>query len=138
MANCPKCNCAFDENVFFCPQCGERIKEGGGPKKQSSSGIVEKINENEFVKSVKDDFSNSKSIGVIKEKVKTINSNKNAQKKLIIILTAVIVFVGILTIVSNIHRCDDCDEVYFGKRHKITFFGESEYVCKDCYDDWWK
>ena len=70
---------------------------------------------------------------IIKEKVKETKTGTN--KKFIPLIAVGAVVLIALIVVFNIHTCEECDEVYFGKQHKISFFGETEKVCKDCYDD---
>ena len=54
-----------------------------------------------------------------------------------IVLPIAAVVIVILAVVLNIHTCEECGDVYFGKKNTISFWGESESVCKDCYNDFY-
>ena len=155
---CSNCGKQLPEGSAFCSGCGAQIKNQAVASEQENSpqknavnldGIknnltngVQKVKDNEFVKSVKEDIGNSASINIINDKVnetadkvKTVNNAKNSKfKKIGIIAIATIV---IITVVSKIHTCEECDEVYFGKEYTISFWGETENVCEDCYNDWY-
>lgn len=63
-------------------------------------------------------------------------SGKLSGKKIGIIAAVVLLAVIILAvIISNIHTCDECGDVYFGSKNEISFFGETEDICDDCYND---
>jgi uncharacterized Zn finger protein (UPF0148 family) len=144
---CPKCNSILNEdNILFCPNCGTSIKNNTVDKKANiQNGIkdaVNKVKDNEFVKSVKQDLGNSQSINMIKGKAKeTANKVKSAdinkKKKITTISIIIAVVIVILFIVTHIHQCEECDKVYFGNKHTISFWGETENVCKDCYNDFY-
>lgn len=68
--------------------------------------------------------------------VKT-NLNRKQSKIIIITATVIISLIAMLLVVTHIHKCDECNKVYFGSRHQISFFGETENVCKDCYNDFY-
>lgn len=155
---CSNCGKQLPEGAAFCDGCGAQIIKQTVTSQQENSpqqpavnleGIksnlangVQKVKDNEFVKSVKEDIGNSASINIIKDKVnetadkvKTVdNSKKNKFKKIGIIA---IIAIATITIVSNIHTCEECEEVYFGKEYTISFWGETENVCEDCYNDWY-
>ena len=85
------------------------------------------------VSSVKNDINNSETINQVKTKVSTLTW---WQKRNITIAAVVLLAVIILAvIISNIHTCDDCGDVYFGSKNESSFFGETEDICDDCYND---
>lgn len=140
-----------DANAKFCYNCGVRIDSELVSKKtdtqKSVKNVTKKLLNNEFVKSVKQDFENSQSLGIVKEKVKdTAKSVKNkapevssAQTKKIGIIGGVLaVIIVFVVLVTSIHTCDECDKTYFGKKHTVTFWGETENLCKDCYNDFYR
>lgn len=145
---CSSCNAIVESNMLFCPNCGSKIREKKDnisskvDIKNSVKDVVEKVKDNEFIQSVKQDVGNSQSINMIKNKVKETSntvkaSNFTKNKKFKIAGIIVTVLVVLLIVVTNIHQCEECDKVYFGKKHTISFWGESENVCKDCYDDFY-
>lgn len=101
-----------------------------------------KKSNNEFVESIKQDVETSQSISMIKDKTKSTfekmqtadSTQKNKIKKISI---AALVIIVLLTVVTHIHKCDDCEKVYFGSKHTITYWGETEDLCKECYDDFY-
>lgn len=156
---CPNCGKLIeDENAVFCSNCGSKIDSALDSEKsnvqKSVQNAVEKLKENEFVKSVKNDFQNSQSVSMIKDKVKdATNSIKNKtaevtsktsgvtpnnKKKIGVISGIVAVVIVLIAIVSCIHICDECDKTYLGIKHTVTFWGETENLCKDCYDDFYR
>ncbi len=58
-------------------------------------------------------------------------------KKGIIIGALVIVVVAAIAVAANIHTCEECDKTFIGKKYEITWFDQSETVCKDCYNDFY-
>lgn len=56
------------------------------------------------------------------------------QKIGIIVGVIAALLIAIIAIVSNIHTCEECEKTYIGKEYKITFFDQSETVCKECYN----
>lgn len=146
MKNCSNCGYTFDGPGNFCPQCGARIEEISYSQESETPNNVEdeekKIKDNEFVQALKQDVGNSQSINMIKnkfestsEKIKSADDRK--KKKFLIIGIIAAAIIVLLVIVTNIHQCEECEKIYFGKRHTISFFGESENVCKDCYNDFY-
>lgn len=143
-AFCQNCGTPITQGSAFCPGCGAQT--GGGSFNAFSSmgnavdGAVNKVKNSEFVNSVRHDVGNSQSINYVKSRVKSAANNAgrlgNDKKKIIIIASSVAaVLLLALIIILNIHTCDDCGDTYFGKRYKVTFWGETEYMCKDCYND---
>lgn len=149
---CRNCGKAIEnESALFCSGCGAEI---GGDTEVTKSNIkdavqtsVEKLKENEFVKSVKNDIQNSQSVSMIKDKVKdATDSLKNKatgipyykKRKIGIFAGVFAAVVVLLLLVTSIHTCDECDKTYLGKKHTVTFWGETENLCKDCYDDFYR
>lgn len=132
---CPFCGTSIKEaDAVFCPNCGNKLIDVDNEKINDN---INKMSGNEFVKSLKEDVKNSQSINMIKEKVgssaeKAKLSNVTPLKKYIIIFVAfVIVIIGIF---FNIHTCEECDKTFFGKKYTINYWGETETVCRDCYE----
>lgn len=48
-----------------------------------------------------------------------------------------VIIAAIILIVTNMHTCEECNKTYLGKKYEIVFFGQSEIVCKDCYNDFY-
>lgn len=142
---CPKCNVFIDKNAAFCPNCGTKIgiESSSARIENFQNGFkdaVNKVKKNEFVKSVKQDVGNSQSINIIRDKVKSTadkvkTADTNKRKKVIVIVVAVVI--AVLIIATHIHQCDECDKVYFGNKHEISYWGETENLCKECYDDFY-
>ena len=129
----PKCqNCGAeltDSGAQFCPYCGER----------TNGDTKDELIEKQFERAAKAVSGAVKTVsnttGTLVDKAKSLEPKK---KKSAIIAAAASVFVIIaLVLVLNIHRCDECDRVYFGKQYELSFFGETEKICGDCYHDWW-
>ncbi len=137
---CPNCGSKLEKNVKFCGECGEQIPFPQPPAIQSVRGCAESMREpahNPNPVNELDCAANfvSDKPKVIKEKNKKTKSG--AVKKFIPLITVgAVVLVAIVTIL-NIHTCEECDEVYFGVQNKISFLGETEKVCQDCYDDFY-
>lgn len=136
---CQYCGNPVEPNSVFCPNCGSKLV-GGVPNNTMNTQFKQRVQNNEFVQSFRDDINNSKSIGMIKEKAqytaakaKTLNPG---QVK-VIIIAAVIVFVIALGAIigTNIHTCDECQKTYLGKKYTISFWGQREDICKECYTD---
>lgn len=60
----------------------------------------------------------------------------NKKKGIIIGAVAAIIIMAV-SIIANIHTCEECDKIFIGKEYKITWFDQSETVCKDCYNDFY-
>ena len=142
---CPYCNMdILGENKNFCPYCGKNLKMSIENKHNVETVIantVDSVKNSEIITSVKSDINNSKTIGMIKDSAQKIIKNtksKNIFKnKKIIIGVTIVVLLTLIIIISNIHTCDECDKVYFGKKNEISFFGQTEDVCKECYRDFY-
>lgn len=59
------------------------------------------------------------------------------KKKGIIIGAVIAIVVIIIAIVANLHTCEESGKTYVGKENKITWFDQSETVCKECYNDFY-
>lgn len=60
----------------------------------------------------------------------------NKKKGIIIGAVAAIIIIAV-SIIANIHTCEECDKTFIGKEYKITWFDQSETVCKECHDDFY-
>lgn len=59
-------------------------------------------------------------------------------KKTVAIICAIAaVIIAAIVLVTNIHTCEECDKTFIGKEYKITWFDQSETVCKECYNDFY-
>ncbi|MCI9641691.1 MAG: zinc-ribbon domain-containing protein [Eubacterium sp.] len=148
---CPNCGKEIEnEEAAFCSGCGAKIDSITEVNKTNIKDTiqtsVDKLKDNEFVKSVRNDFQNSQSVGIIKDKVKDATQNvKNTaakmpyykKKKIAIFAGIAAIIIILLLIVTSIHTCDECDKTYLGKKHEVTFWGETENLCKDCYNDFY-
>lgn len=155
MKKCNNCGQTYDEDMNFCPQCGGTLEEIIETVEESNT-VCTNCNadiedENDLVKSVKQNIENSQPINIIKDKAKegfnnAVDMAKDASqnvkamesnKKLLIqtIVAIIACFVFALLIVANVHTCEECEKTYIGKEYTISFFGETEKVCRDCYDD---
>lgn len=113
--------------------------------KGTASNVARKVNNNAFVQAVRSDLRSSETIQTVKrtvsqtvDKAKSgVSDNTGGKGKRIAAIIAVAVVVIGLTLGLGLHRCEECDEIYFGKQYKVSFFGETEKVCKDCYDDFY-
>lgn len=146
---CPNCHADLTgQEAAFCPNCGHNLSL---PTKEQQNVVIgygsawqsvkEKAQNNAFLQSVQKDFASSEAVKMMKDgvhntaaKVKTAAPNK--KRNILIAATAVFV-VLLLVILTNIHRCEECGDVYFGKKNTISFFGQTEDVCKDCYEDFY-
>lgn len=133
---CPNCNTVIeDENASFCHICGVKINDDITKQEATVQSIVknaaDKVRENEFVKSVKQDFENSQSLNILRDKANNVKAIKSLIVA-IIMLTIVAYFVAI-----NIRTCEECGKLYFGKEYTISWWGQTVSVCKDCYDDFY-
>lgn len=155
---CSNCGKEIQQGAIFCSNCGANV--GGvstvpnapitNPSVENQKPDVPKVNladtlnkvkDNEFVKSVKQDVGNSQSINMIKNKVGTSVEKakkggfaKKINKKLVIAIVAV---VAVLVVVFNLHTCEECEEIYFGEKNVINFWGEYSEVCDECYRDFY-
>lgn len=143
-AFCPKCGTPITQGSAFCPGCGAQVGHSDfnafSSMGNAVDGAVNKVKNSEFISSVRHDVGNSQSINYVKRRVKSAANNAGKlgsdKKKIIIIVSSVAaVLLLALIIVLNIHTCDECGDTYFGKRYKFTFLGETEYMCRDCYND---
>lgn len=145
---CPRCGKAIDnDEALYCSSCGAFLNQESGTSssdlnqdKSFISSVKSDLKNSEtinhmgsVVSSVKNDINNSETINQVKTKVSTLTW---WQKRNITIAAVVLLAVIILAvIISNIHTCDECGDVYFGSKNEISFFGETEDICDDCYND---
>ncbi len=132
---CPKCDGPISNpNAKVCEFCGADLTK---PITQhtSVSDFAKKIGDNEFVKSVKSDVQKSESLKFIKDKAK--GGNIYLKKQMRTAMAIIAVFVLIVVVATHIHKCEECDKIYFGNKNTINFWGETEDVCKDCYKDFY-
>lgn len=151
VAVCLNCgNETENTNAEFCSVCGSQMYENTETQNKNvadnESTPVNRLKENEFFKSVKSDFQNSQSVNLVKEKVKDTAQNVKTKtsklsyyqkKKIGIIAGICAVIVVLVVLATSIHTCDECDKTYLGKKHTVTFWGETENLCKDCYNDFY-
>ena len=124
---------------MLLPVLSEFRISGKMPQLTDSACSVNKVKNSEFISSVRHDVGNSQSISYVKDRVKTAANKAGSigsdKKKIIIIVSSVAaVLLLVLIVVFNIHTCDECGDTYFGKKYKVSFWGETEYMCKDCYN----
>lgn len=154
---CSNCGKEVSNGSAFCSNCGTSIGVFTGnnvsgesvPNENQDSSVqnvcfedqINKVKDNEFVKAVKSDVGNSQSLNIIKEKVDTTvekakNSNiSNKINKKFVILGVVVI--AIFVVVLNLHKCEECEKIFFGKKNVISFWDESSEVCNDCYEDFY-
>ncbi len=139
---CPNCGTKIEEDAKFCGECGKTIQI---PMQSAAQADVQPPTPQQGQdpahnpKLVIDlngaaNFASDKA-KIVKEKVKKAKNGSN--KKFIPLIAAGAAALVALIVVFNIHTCEECDEVYFGKQYKVSFFGESEKVCKECYEDFY-
>lgn len=145
---CASCGKDINDTAGFCVYCGAKVNPGSG---NAANNAVAKIKNSAFVSSLGKDIKNSESLKLIKKKtadaagsirnatgsaVKQVQNADDNKKKIILIAAVAAVFAVIVLIVAtHIHRCDECDKVYFGSKHTVSILGEEANLCKDCYDD---
>ncbi len=159
MKQCVNCHQTLEDNDIFCPNCGTKAEEFVTPITPNPTAPVPPTsnattpadeantanpdNNQNFIRSVQQDFQNSQSLGMLKNKMHTAadkvkNADAEKKKKLKIISIIAVLAVVVLLCVTNIHRCEECDKVYLGKQYTIRFWGgTNEDVCKECYNDYY-
>lgn len=60
-----------------------------------------------------------------------------SKKKGITIGAVIAIVIIMLSIIANIHTCEECGKTFIGKEYKITWFDQSKTVCKKCYYDFY-
>ncbi len=136
---CSNCGKKISKQCNFCEFCGAEV----GQVNKSKVDVMGKIKENDFVKSVNKDLKNSATIDTIKKKTQGIGEKINSSHKLKGVLKkkpliiAVVAVVVLIVILSSLHKCDECEEIYFGKQNKVEIFGEEYKLCDECHDIWW-
>ena len=155
---CSNCGQKIQEDAVFCFNCGANVtgvpfnsnpavtnipieNQAQRIPKVNIADTFNKVKDNEFVKSVKNDVGNSQSLNIIKNKVdSTVQKAKNSKVKSKInkkIVIAVVAVIAVLVVVLNLHKCEECEEIYFGEKNVVSFWGERAEVCKDCYEDFY-
>lgn len=141
---CFACGEKTEPESAVCKCCGTELMSGIDEKvpefdseKLVEKEVEEESNEKEIglTEAIKNDLGNSETARLLKSKIeeKSGKSQFSRQKKMIAALLAVVVLVFIIA--TNIHTCEECEKVYFGKEYSISFFGEHEGMCKECYDN---
>lgn len=156
---CKACNNETSIEDKFCSNCGGNdfeIVEKMLPVEETTSKseainsikdkTVEKLKAGkeegaELFNAMKNDVSKSEFIKMIREKVKGVSKkapkeNKSGKKKKVLIALAVVIVVALGIGFSCVHRCDNCDDFYFGKKHTFNFYGDEYVVCDDCRWEW--
>lgn len=147
---CPKCGKEIENSeAAFCIYCGAPLNgenntatENSNQKSDFISSVKSDFKKSETVNqmgnmfsSFKKDLNNSQTINQVKAKAGMLTQTQKNNIKIAAIVVAVLVLMFV--ILSNIYTCEECEKVYFGKENTISFFGESESVCKDCYNDFY-
>ena len=128
---CPNCHTPVsDPTSKYCYKCGAKLNNFAGHQNMSPPY-----------------YNKPKPNG--KSALNRISSLENAvDGKLHIgpqntrILLICVVCVLVLVIIASIlfpfiHRCDECGNIYFGKKNTISFFDLEEDVCDECYKDFY-
>ena len=155
---CFMCGEKLEPESKFCTNCGTAFADNDAPvesitevgTENAAEEIVNKPGKKEFaiVNAVKKDLEASETAKILKNKTKemtdTISKTVKEKsekpgftgkvKKIAAVLAAV---VAVVVIATSIHTCEECGEVYFGREHTISLFGEHEDVCKECYNDFY-
>lgn len=158
---CKACNNEVSMGSNFCSYCGgndfeitEKLVPVEEAEEVSSNQAFNTIKDKtveklkvgkqesaELFNAIKNDVSKSEFLKMTKEKAKNVSSkvpkrNKTGKiKKVLIVLVAIIV-VALGIAVSCIHRCDNCEEIFFGEKHTYDFYGDEYVVCDDCRWEW--
>lgn len=143
---CRFCNKELSKTAEFCPYCGKSTSDDADISQNKSNqkrvkDVANKLVENDFVKSVKQDFANSQVVNTVKDKVnsahtKVKNADADKKKKMTIAAIVAAVLVVAIICVSSIHKCEGCGDVYFGFKHKVRTPISEQEVCKDCYKEY--
>lgn len=156
---CKACNNEVSMGSKFCSNCGgndfqivEKMLpvEEMASKNEALNSIKDKTVEKlkagkqegaELVNAMKNDISKSEFLKMTKEKAKNVsnrvpkaNKTRKIKKSLIALVVVIVVVLGIA--VSCIHRCDNCEEIFFGEKHTYDFYGDEYVVCDDCRWEW--
>lgn len=127
--NCPSCGNICGNNDKFCPACGYNFITGNSANGVIGESLVKKINDSKIVGALKNDFSGSETIDVIRDSLS--KSKIKIDKKLLVIILVIVVIVLVWNYLSNnLVTCDYCDGVFW-RDDIYQIFGE--YVCEDCF-----
>lgn len=159
MKICKKCGTLYVDKLNFCSICGETLEVY--QEIENATDISNEINvlsetqqqseetntlseNNSYISSVKNDLMQSESIKKLKkDAIKTtkkakkltdqgVKKFKNVNKKKKILITIAAVLITLFAVVLNIHICEDCEDVYFGKQYH--YMGSD--ICEECYRDY--
>lgn len=160
---CEKCGTEIDENGRFCPFCGSEISSGAGenddyanvspnPLDNGMSNVIDVDSDNSasgFYQALKDDLKKSESLNIAKDQANKATGKLNElieklkqadgrTKKIIAGVTGTLVLlVVVLSIVTNIHVCEDCGKRYVGKVYHVGGIFSEYNLCKDCRDEFY-
>lgn len=126
---CKNCGYEVDKSHDFCASCGTRVKTVA---EQETGEAVSAVN---FIQSIKSDIGNSQTISAVKAKV--TGADKASVKKYGIIVVAVIILIGAVSVLTNIHSCESCGKTYVGKKYRIQGIFNDYKCCEDCYRDYY-
>lgn len=136
---CPACHKPCSLNETFCASCGQNLTMPYVPKCTKCGR--EYVAGEKFCPTCGTTLSNTKSsvsgfsINSIKEKWNSLAPEK--RRNIIIISSAALaVLIILIVLLSSIHKCEFCDEWFFGKSYNYRGMR----MDKDCYTDlagWW-
>lgn len=131
---CPYCGKELrNPSMAFCPYCGNKL---GDPTKSGQVTINVKDIADKAVGTASDIISKtSTSVSTAATRFKNLDAQK--KNRILIIAALVLIALVAIIIVSNIHRCPECGEMFFGKYRTVSIFGEKLKMCKDCYNSIW-
>ena len=125
---CPNCGNICQNNHKFCSACGYNFMTGNLENGVKGESLTKKINDSKIVGALKNDFSGSETIDVIRDGLSKSKIKIN-KKLLVIILTVVVIVFAWSYLSENLVTCDYCDGIFW-RADIYQIFGE--YVCKDC------
>lgn len=128
---CPKCHTPVsDPNSKYCYKCGASLNSFAGYE----STFPPYANNRKFQNRNLSNHLSSFETAINKK----IHIGSDNIRILIICIVSILVMVVVVSVLAvSIHKCDECGDIYFGKKNTISFFGVEEDVCDDCYDDFY-